>query len=194
MNKLIHGVGTYNTDCPTWQKTNEGQIRCPYYQKWMNMLARAYSDKYRTSHPTYEGVEVDKKWHLFTNFKQWMQKQEWEGKELDKDILYPNNRIYSAETCIFISQELNRLMTNNKKRRGKYPQGVSLQKSNKKYLAYLSIDGKNKYLGGFETIQEAEQAYIEAKIIEIERQKTKQTDYRIIKGLNRHIGILRLTN
>ena len=32
--------------------------RCPYYQKWVSMLMRSYSDEYKQQYPTYQGVTV----------------------------------------------------------------------------------------------------------------------------------------
>lgn len=44
----------------------------------------------------------------------------------------------------------------------KYPTGVSWSKSNKKYQAYIWLNGKNKYLGQFDTVEKAEIIYKKA--------------------------------
>jgi len=39
-----------------------------------------------------------------------MERQDWEGKHLDKDILIPGNKIYSPDRCIFVSSLINLLI------------------------------------------------------------------------------------
>lgn len=39
-----------------------------------------------------------------------MIKQDWADKQLDKDLINPNNKLYSPETCFFISGTLNRML------------------------------------------------------------------------------------
>ena len=85
--------------------------------------------------------------------------QPWEGNQLDKDLL--GDKLYSPETCVFIPQWLNKLFTDSGAARGEYPIGVS--KNRRGFLALISIDGKNKYIGHFETPQLARVAYATAK-------------------------------
>lgn len=83
------------------------------YDLWCNMLKRAY-------HPSqeryYGDVEVDVRWHSFKNF--WNSLEELPGYEdwvnqkyprmsLDKDIRCPGSRVYSKETCSFVSHAEN---------------------------------------------------------------------------------------
>lgn len=77
--------------------------RCPYYQRWVNMLDRVYLK----NRPAYVGVTVCDSWLNFSNFKSWMEKQDWEGKELDKDVF--GGKQYSPENCIFLHKKVNML-------------------------------------------------------------------------------------
>jgi hypothetical protein len=88
-----------------------------------------------------------------------MIKQEWEGRDLDKDILNPNNKIYSPDTCVFVTSAINRLILDRAEDRGKYPQGVSHHKVTGKYQAELSVDSKTQYLGLHDTPEEASEVY-----------------------------------
>ncbi len=92
-----------------------------------------------------------------------MEGQDWLGKDLDKDIVKTGNKIYSPETCIFVSHEINSLLTNCSAARGKWPQGVYLNKMANKFQVNCRVNGKIKYLGIFLTPEEASEAYKQFK-------------------------------
>lgn len=48
------------------------------------------------------GCSVCEEWLTFSNFKRWMEQQDYEGKALDKDLLVSQNKTYSSETCVFV--------------------------------------------------------------------------------------------
>ena len=97
---------------------------CPYYDRWKIMLARCYDDKYHTKYPTYKDCVVCDEWKTFSNFKSWMEKQDWEGKHLDKDIL-GDGTVYEERSCSFILPIVNTFLTEANSIRGDYPLGVS---------------------------------------------------------------------
>lgn len=135
------------------------------YQTWIDMLKRCYCPKFQRKFPTYIGCTVDERFHDFQDFADWFYRQPYNdiGYQLDKDLLIPNNKVYSPGICCFIPQELNKLLTNRKLARGDYPQGVYYNKPTSKYLAGMKYNGKSKHLGLFECPQEAHQAYKIAK-------------------------------
>ena len=92
-----------------------------------------------------------------------MEKQDWEGKCLDKDILIKNNKVYSPDTCIFVAMELNMFLTDRAALRGELMIGVS-RKGNK-YQAQCCnpFTKKIEYLGVFHTEIEAHTARKEKK-------------------------------
>ena len=162
--KLISGVGINDAEYKTSLTIDGGQIVCPYYHVWLHIIHRCYSEKYNLKIPTYNNCIVSDDWLFFSNFKQWMEKQEWKNKEIDKDILYPNNSVYSEKTCIFVSQNINKLFNNNNKKISKgYPTGVSINSGRHKFRATYSNNGHTKHIGYYDTIQEAEQAYLKCK-------------------------------
>jgi len=110
-----------------------------------------------------------------------MMGQNWEGLALDKDLIVRGNRVYSKETCVFITPQLNNLLNHNAAIRGKYPQGVSWNKRAKKYQAHIRIEGKKIHLGYHTTIAEAERAYKVAKSAEILRQVNLPTTPDVVK-------------
>jgi len=137
--KLVYGVGINDANYLTSVKINGKTIKCPYYRVWINMIERCYSKVKHQRHPTYKECTVDANWLIFSNFKEWMKTQDWKNKDLDKDLLVYENKLYSKNTCIFISHTLNSVITDQKTKRGLYLPGVYLCLVTKKYKAQCSI-------------------------------------------------------
>lgn len=189
--RLIHGVGlndaTYNTSLEIDGKT----VKCPYYRRWRDMIKRCYSHKLQNSCPTYKGCSVCDDWLIFSNFKEWMIRQNWEGMHLDKGVLSPGNKVYSPDTCRFITQGLNLLLVDNAASRGKYPLGVYLNKQCGKYQAAVSVDHESIYLGVYLTPELASEAYIKAKVGIILRASIEHDDPMVSRGLRLHAELLK---
>ena len=58
---------------------------------------------------------------------------------LDKDILIKGNKIYSPQTCCFVPENLNSLITKNDSIRNNLPIGVSWDKKKNKFISTCSI-------------------------------------------------------
>ena len=186
--RLVFGHGINDLDEPTEFYTGGRKRRCPFYRTWKDMLQRAYSKKWKEKNPTYEGVSVTPEWWSRRAFTEWMRRQEWEGRQLDKDILWPGNKIYGPDTCLFVPREINVLLINAAAIRGKYPEGVTYVKKDKKLKSQIKIDSKRIFLGYFTDVNEAEAVYLRAKIAEIHR-KADMYPGPISTGLHRHIAI-----
>lgn len=129
----MYGVGINDADYEVKKsKKMNGKWKivwmCPYYDRWTSMLSRCYSKKLQETHPTYKGCSVCDEWLRFSNFKKWMEEQNWEGRQLDKDFLFENNKVYSPSTCLFIPNKLNSFIITSGKARGEYPLGVHYMK------------------------------------------------------------------
>lgn len=172
--KLLYGKGVNNAPYQTYPTISGKRIRCPHHRAWSAMLERCYSKKWQNKYPTYLGYSVCNEWHSFMTFRKWMLTQDWKNNQLDKDLLDNPNKVYSPTTCLFISQHMNKLLTNHAAARGNYPIGVTKHKG--RYVTQLSIDGKNKHLGQYATVEEASAAYREAKAKEITRHALLQSD------------------
>lgn len=188
--KLVYGVGINDADYNVYEY--DGPINnkkivwvCPFYVKWKDVLARCYSEKFQVNCPTYIGCSTPKEWHKFSNFKSWMETQDWENKHLDKDILYRGNKIYSPETCVFVDQKINKFLTEGDSNRGPYPIGVSFHKASGKFIAQCNqvVNDKRKHLGLFSDPQEAHQAWLSYKLEQAYILASEQTDERIAKAL-----------
>lgn len=188
MKKLVCGKGVNDADYNVCEYKDGKQIQCPYYAKWAKMLKRCYSPISQKKNPTYKGCTVTKGWLTFSSFRAWMIEQDHEGKELDKDILVPGNRVYGPNTCMFIPHEINSLLNDHRAARGLHPQGVDFHKASKKFRAQISKYNKLVHIGLFPTLEQAESAYIEAKVSHIRNVAEEQTD-RLADALKRHASL-----
>ena len=160
----------------TYESKNGKSISTWEYSKWKNMLERCYDNKLKEKHSTYKDVICCERWLCFAYFLEDLEilKQEhnW-GKDeklnLDKDILIKGNKEYSLENCVLIPDYINKLFIKRDASRGKYPIGVSYHKRDKKYMAHCHIDGEQKRLGCYNTIEQAFNSYKQAKEKEIKR-------------------------
>lgn len=163
-----HGVG-YNSK-GKHKVVVDGKVTAIYHV-WRNMIRRCYDPKTQSKRVTYIGCSVDERWHDYQDFAEWCYSHEYcgMGYELDKDLLTPENKIYSPDTCCFVPQEVNLLLNNNSRARGIYPQGVSWDNKDKKYRAQIKLSGKTTRLGGFDCPNEAYKIYKAAKEANVKR-------------------------
>lgn len=91
---------------------DENGKRYNSYHVWVAMFDRCYNeDNYRYKWYGKEGVTICKEWFLYSNFKKWYDENYIDGYEIDKDILCEklniSPKIYSPQTCMFISKSEN---------------------------------------------------------------------------------------
>ena len=196
MDKLVYGVGVndlgYRTQVKEWVTENGGKrIRktvflCKYYTVWKSMLERCYSKKYLESKPSYVGTSVCSEWLSATEFKKWMEQQDWQGKCLDKDIIAPGSKLYSPETCAFVLPATNSFVARDASR-GEYPTGVSLYKRTGKYRARCNnpFTEKDEYLGCFSTTEDAHEAWRKRKHELAQLVAATESDSRIVEALKK---------
>jgi hypothetical protein len=164
MRKPLCGVGINDADYMVTDRSSGKIISCPYYRAWSGMIKRCYSKETQKRQPTYVGCSVCGEWLTFSNFKIWMKDQEWEGKQLDKDLIKPGNKVYSPENCMFVSKSFNTLMLDSAAIRGEFPMGVSYEKESGKYMSYCFYKGRQKKIGRYDSACKAEVKYLEFKI------------------------------
>lgn len=148
--KTIYSVGYIGTG--KYKIKENGKLTISY-RYWQSMLRRCFSEEYHRKQPTYIHCEIDSKWLNFQNFAIWFEKNfyqiENERMELDKDILFKGNKLYSENKCVFVPQSINRLFTKNDIVRGEYPIGIT-EHFGKLEVACMNFNGKRKYLGLYE--------------------------------------------
>lgn len=182
---LIYGVGINDADyCIEYldEITNKRK-KCIFYKKWVGMLERCYSDKLKIKHPTYKDCSVVPEWLSFMNFRRWMEKQDWKGKQLDKDLLFEGNKLYGPDNCVFVDRKVNTFVLDCGAVKGDYPTGVSFHQHTGKYQAQCHQSDKSKYLGVFDTPDEAHSVWREAKHKQATILAGQQTDKRVADAL-----------
>ena len=187
--KLVYGVGVNDADYKTNPTINGKRVPCPFYSKWFGMLTRVYDPVYLSRFPTYQDVSIDAEWLTFSRFKAWMQLQDWEGKELDKDLIEPGNKLYKHDKCCFITKRLNSTIISSSS--GSLPEnlGATYDKTSGKYAAYININGSQKRIGRYKSKVEASINYLQEKIKYMLEIMKCETDPRIKWGIIRHVDI-----
>ena len=144
------------------------------------MLVRCYSDSSKKRRPTHEGCEVSDNFKSYEYFYEWCRNQigfsnkNW---HLDKDLLIKGNKVYNEDSCVFIPNDINLLLTKREALRGEYLIGVSWYKRDMAFISRVCKNkGKSEYLGSFKTELEAFEAYKQAKEYFIKEQASNWKD------------------
>lgn len=135
------------------------------YCRWYSMIYRCYG-KRNYSNKSYGDVHVCNEWLRRSNFDRWLKSHEnWEDLALDKDLLFPGNKEYSPEKCLMIPLIINKFIISYTEKNGRM-MGVHFRRDCNKYMADCAspFDGKNSYLGLFETKDQAHEAWKAKKI------------------------------
>lgn len=162
MNRTVYGWGINDAGYKvggTRRKINGPG--CPYYACWLTMLDRCLNSRHERN-PSYMKVECCEEWRSFTRFKEWMEAQDWQGKELDKDIL-GDGTIYSPDACCFVSGYANSFLIRSTESHGRLPTGVRIE-STGRFSAKIKKKGKSIYLGTYDNPMEAHAAWCRAKL------------------------------
>ena len=160
----VYGVGYVGEgDCKAFENGNHTKV----YDIWKHMIRRCYDYKFQEKCHTYIECKVCDEWLNFQAFASWYEENYYEipGEQmtLDKDILIKGNKIYSPDTCVFVSQSINKLFTKRDAARGDLPIGVTYNKKSKKYQAQCAANNKQNHLGFYNTSEEAFNVYKQVK-------------------------------
>ena len=193
--KLVCGIGINDADYVVQRKETVGYVdgkrkqkqvwTCPYYRIWASMIDRCYSDKTQNKNPTYRGCSVSEEWLTFSVFKGWMEKQNWEGRHLDKDLLFEGNKIYSADTCVFVTQAVNNFTLDSGAARGEGLIGACWNQVRGKFKSRCRnpLTRKTEFLGYFDCEQEAHEAWRKRKLELAHLLAAEQEDPRVAEAL-----------
>lgn len=146
---------------------------------WSNMLRRCYCPESHKKHPTYKECTVSDEWLNFQNFAEWYYANYVEDYELDKDLKFQNNKVYSDSNCIYVPKNVNRVVTDSLAARSGYGLGVTLHKRFGKLVVGCNDGNKKRiHLGYFavEDIEEARKTYFDYKYKVIKEMAHNQKD------------------
>jgi hypothetical protein len=166
---LIADQGVNDSDYQCQPRIDGVQYMCPIYRIWVSMINRAHvGGFYQQKYSKYIGTEAAAEGLSFLAFKDWMEgvnlqfRKEmnitdddptsvWTNKQLDKDLLAGGSKLYSAETCLFVTQQVNKFMTDHGAARGEWAIGVHFDKSRGKHQVQCCnpLTGKREKLGYF---------------------------------------------
>lgn len=108
----IYGIGINDSTIPVTKKLNGVVIwSCPAYKKWRSILRKCYSDTYKSKRPYQKNITMCQEWLSFSNFRSWMMSQDYENKEIDKDLFGGNSKHYSPQTCTFLHPLINNFLS-----------------------------------------------------------------------------------
>ena len=161
--RLVYGFGVNDANYPVTSRVNGRQVCCRYYQTWRSMLHRCYGKKSLKYNQAYIGCSVTSEWKFFSKFKSWMERQSWQGYELDKDLKCLGNRVYSPECCLFVPKVVNNFWIGQEE----VDRGVTYDATRKKtpWRARCgSGTRKGRWTAYFPTKQDARIGYLKYKI------------------------------
>lgn len=163
MKSLVYGVGDKGFKYPV----AVDRIHLKEYRLWIGFLSRG--DKlWQSRYPSYAGTTCSENFKSYTFFYEWCQRQvgfcsrDEKGRifQLDKDLLIRGNNCYSEDTCVFIPQAINKLLTKTNALRGEYPIGVHFCNRDKNFKATCNNGKKIQVrIGSYSTKEEAFIAY-----------------------------------
>jgi len=165
--KKVCGVGINDADYNvTVRAVVDGKQkiiwRCPYYARWAGMLTRCYDENYHKKEPSYIGCTVSEDWIYFSKFRSWMETQDWQGKEIDKDLISKGNRIYSPEFCVFVDRLTNSFIVNSEKSDSI---GAAICKKTHKFQVRCRnpFSGEREWLGLYHSANQAHEVWRKRK-------------------------------
>jgi len=192
----VYGFGINDSGRKVKFTVNGKTESCPFYERWKSMLRECYSKKAIERRPSFSVKRVCKEWKSFMAFKAWMQEQEWQGMEIDCDLLSNGNPIYSPETCLFVPSIVNRFMTDSLAIRGAHPVGVHKVTGKNCYQSRCRnpFTRKKEGLGYFDNTGDAHRAWRARKHELACMLADMQTDHRVADALRKKYSLAKPTS
>ena len=184
LRQLIYGVGVNDVMIPEFSKTRT-------YRTWGGMIRRTGKrDPNMHNFDSYKDCNLDPRWYKLSVFKEWIEQwDDYENKEIDKDILIPGNKDYGPDSCLMVRPFVNLWFKPNAAK-GDLPRGVSWNpawrrgKSPNPYRAQITpIGGKRTGLGYYSTVEKASTVFESARKEQLKILIETETDLKVKNAL-----------
>lgn len=183
------------------------------HQLWSSLNKRCNKEaESRKGRPWY--LESENDFKDFQSFVDWCQCQygynlrDEKGNlwQIDKDLMFIGNKIYSPDTCLFVPSKINSILLSSRAIRGDYPIGVTFNKRSGKFVAQSNDTGyKRKGLGYFNDpleahrvwqtfkmgrlLEESENPIYGEKLMGVLRVKASQINQNLLENKETIIGV-----
>ena len=123
LRSLVYGVGINDVMIPYFTGTRT-------WRTWCGIIRRTDKRDLKwltgTGKEQYADCTLDPRWFKLSVFKEWIEQwDDFQNKEVDKDLLIPGNRIYGPDTCLMVRPVVNKWFKTKKSGGGDLPRGVS---------------------------------------------------------------------
>ena len=197
LRKVIYGVGINDVMIPYFTQTRT-------WKTWNGIIRRTDKrDPNLTNYESYKDCTLDPIWYKLSAFKEWIEQwDDFENKEVDKDILIPGNLHYGPDTCLMVRPIVNSWFKPKDESKSDLPRGVCWNsgwkkgKSPKPYRAQINplqvIDGEVKVgkrtaLGHFLTAKDASDAFQKARKESLQILIDTETDIKVRDAILQYI-------
>ena len=170
------------------------------WKMWQQMIRRTGRRDPKLDHyENYKDCTMDESWFQLSVFREWVESfDNWQEKEIDKDLLIEGNKHYSPDTCLMVNPIWNSLFKPHAAKGGK-PRGVvwncsKKQLAKKPYRAQITLfedrfTGKRTHLGSFVTPEMASECYKKARKEVVSKYLELENDPQVIEAVKRREGI-----
>lgn len=190
MSRTTSGWGVNDVDYNvTLTETTGGHNRiiwmCPAYMVWRNMVKRVHNQKSLIARPRYSDTSIWEGWRNFSSFREWVLNVQpntnWQNCVLDKDLLSKEIKIYSPDTCVFVTPMTNNFILDG----GSKGLGAIWRKDINKYQARLRNPFTNKIecLGTFTEKSDSIKVWVKRKSELADTLASLQSDDRVASAL-----------
>ena len=184
LRSLCYGVGINDVMIPYFTRTRTWRTWSGIIRRTNNRDPKWINEQNKIS---YLGCTLDSRWYKLSAFKEWIEQwDDFENKEVDKDLLVLGNKHYGPDTCLMVRPIVNKWFKYKKHGGGDLPRGVSLNPSWKKgkspnpYRTQITpIGGKRTGLGYYATLEEASAVFEEARKEQIKILIETETDLKV---------------
>ena len=185
---LTYGVGINDVMIAEFSSSKIARI-------WRGIIRRTGKrDPNLTNYESYKDCTLDPIWYKLSAFKEWVEQwDDYDNKEIDKDILIPGNKHYGPDTCLMVRQVVNSWFKPHAAK-GELPRGVTWNvawkrgKSPNPYRAQITpIGGKRTALGYYATIEEASAVFESARKEQLKILMETETDLKVKNAIMEHV-------